>query len=233
MTVISVRDGDRLIGAVVELDEAPAPESATGTRRRHARHSVATSIGLPGTSPKWVAALEKASRYARDRMHVVVTGEPGVGKWTLVQEMIGAQGAADRCLTVDCRYLVGAEDFAQELPALTAEVLVLRHLDALSDAAARTLGNWIDGVAGEASPWILATCTGDDELGLAPGLLVERFRGVVLRLPALHERPDDIQAVVVDLVARHSRGRDVRLAPDAVRALARTSWPATSASSKT
>ena len=226
LTVVSVRDGDRLIGAVVALDEAPHAASETPGKRRQPKRPLLPAIRLPGANPKWVTALETAGRYARDRMHVVVTGEPGVGKWTLVRAMIDSQGTSDGAVTIDCRHLTGDDELDGELPTPSADVIVLRHVDALSDVAARTLGSWIERALGRDSPWILATCAcAAESMGLAQRLLVERFSGVVLRLPALHERPDDIQAVVVDLVAKHSRGRDVHLAPDAVRALGRTSWP--------
>ena len=235
--MVSVRDGDRLIGAVVALDEAPHAASETPGKRRQPKRPLLPAIRLPGANPKWVTALETAGRYARDRMHVVVTGEPGVGKWTLVRAMIDSQGTSDGAVTIDCRHLTGDDELDGELPTPSADVIVLRHVDVAQrrrgadprrlDRAAPSDGH---------SPWILATCACDrrDRCAWPATRSIERSSGVVLRLPALHERPDDIQAIVVDLVAKHSRGRDVHLAPDAVRGarpdeLAR----ATSASSRT
>jgi transcriptional regulator of acetoin/glycerol metabolism len=48
---------------------------------------------------------------------------------------------------------------------------------------------------------------------------------VTLRLPSLHEHPDDIPLIVRRLVATHARGRDVRLAGDTIRELSRANWP--------
>jgi transcriptional regulator of acetoin/glycerol metabolism len=225
LTFASIRDGDRLIGALVELDES---EEALPVRPHRLRHSAAPTIRLPGANAKWLAALETAARYARDRVQTVVTGRSGVGKWTVVCEMVGSDALANSAVTIDCRNLTGnqAMDDALLVAGADADVLVLRHLDALGDSAARGLAGWIDRVTAARAPWILGTLTCDlDEIGPAHRSVIERFRGVVLPLPALLERPDDIPSIVMALVAKHSRGREVCLAPDAVRELSRTSWP--------
>jgi transcriptional regulator of acetoin/glycerol metabolism len=225
LTIASILDGDRLIGALVELDEA---EVGLPARRHRPRQFTPPTIRLPGANAKWLAALETAARYARDRVQTVVTGRAGVGKWTVVREMVGTHALADSTVTIDCRDLTGdqATDAALLAPAADADVLVLRHLDALGESATRAVAGLIDQTMAVRAPWILGTLTCDhDEIEAAHRSLIERFRGVVLPVPALLERPDDIPSIVMALVAEHARGRDVCLASDAVRELSRTSWP--------
>ena len=202
-------------------------DAASGTpgKRRQPRRPLLPAIRLPGANPKWVTALATASRYARERMQVVVTGEPGVGKWTVVREMIDSQGTSDGAVTIDCRDLTGDDELDGELPTPSADVIVLRHLDVLGDVQRGP------SAAGSTGPR-----TG---LAVDPGDL----RG---RPPSRWARPNDCSsnASAVSFcgcrrctngptTSRHrdgprgqaSRGRDVRLAPDAVSELSRTSWP--------
>jgi transcriptional regulator with AAA-type ATPase domain len=53
-----------------------------------------------------------------------------------------------------------------------------------------------------------------------------RLNGFTLRLPALRERKQDLGLLIGDILARHSVGSKLTIAPDAARALLAHDWPA-------
>jgi transcriptional regulator of acetoin/glycerol metabolism len=221
-----IRDADRLIGAVIEIDGATAKSSAATAPRPL---TAIRTIGLVGESPRWRSALETAARYAAERMPTVVAGASGVGKWSVVKEMLGDLVDAPSTVMVDCADLAASHALrrlqASESPSPGA--VVLRHLDALTDEQVRELGTALDAASsGVGSGWIVATATGHvDTWTAAQRRLVDRLGAVVLPLPDLDSRREDIPLIVRVLVERHRRDRAVHFSDDAVNELKRATWP--------
>src|SRR4029079_5529034 len=104
------------------------------------------------------------------------------------------------------------------------EAVVLRHLESLSEETTRTLLSWLQ--RGPSRPWWVATLsTGGRDLSDAHQRIVGELGAVTLRLPALHERPEDIAVIARHVVATDPRSHAVRLSGDAVAELGRASWP--------
>jgi transcriptional regulator of acetoin/glycerol metabolism len=225
VTFTPIRDFDRLIGAIIDLDDAT---DGPVVRRKRPAGGKTPPICLPGNNVKWQSVVDSAVRYARDRIPAAVFGQPGVGKWTLAREMIRSQGLVELTQTIDGRDLVDATAAHDALAACpdTMQVLLVLHLDAASDAATATLGTWIDEVSAIRPLWPLATVTTQSGvLEQAHQARIERVRAVTLRLPSLDERADDIPLILRELVAKHGRGREIRFSSDAVRELSRPGWP--------
>jgi DNA-binding NtrC family response regulator len=55
--------------------------------------------------------------------------------------------------------------------------------------------------------------------------LLARLRGVTLDLIPLRERPEDVSLLVVNILRKYAPGRDVKLSPEAARALLEYDWP--------
>ena len=67
--------------------------------------------------------------------------------------------------------------------------------------------------------------TGGRELSDVHQRIVGELGAVALRLPALHERPEDVAVIARHVVATDPRSHAVRLSGDAVAELGRASWP--------
>lgn len=220
-----IDDTGRLIGALVELDES-ADIPAVHARRRP--QAPPRCFQLPGENSKWIGALDAAARYADDRVPVVIVGKPGVGKWSVVKAMTRAEFDADTTLSIDCADIDELKPFDEQIRSTgtTFRLILIRHLEAISGQGLRELTSFIDKVRSTESPWIVATlCTEHDEVAPEQRRLMERFGGIVLPIPDLDDRPDDIPAIVRDLLARHPRGRAVHMSADAISELSRASWP--------
>ena len=220
---VAIHDGGRLIGALVELDGVL--DKPVVAARRHTEPKV-RRLHLPGENSKWTAALEAAARVADERLPVVLIGAPGVGKWSIVREMAGLDFTADTTLRLDCSDLNQNRAIEDQIPTVpNTKVVLLQHLDTLSDRALRELGAFIDDRS-TIAPWIVATlCSTEATIGAEQRRFIDRFEGVVLSIPDLTDRPDDIPAIVQELLARHPRGRMVHLSVDAIGELSRASWP--------
>lgn len=224
LVCMAIRDGDRLIGVLVDLDDAS--QNPTVPVRRRAEPTT-RRLQLPGTSPKWLGALDAAVRFADEHIPVVLVGAPGVGKWSIVREMTGADFDCDATLKIDCSEIDEFQPLADQLPMVHAPRLVLlRHLDAISDRTLRELGGLVDELRAAGTPWIVATlCSEDGILTAEQQRLIGRFDGIALPIPDLSDRPDDIDAIVRHLLARHPRARMVHFSDDAISELSRASWP--------
>ena len=223
LTFTPIRESGRLIGALIDIDDHAEMPSM---RRPHRTSTTAGVIRLPGDSPGWVTVLEAATRFARDRVPTLVTGEPGVGKYALLRKMIESSGEPGSVTEVECRDLSADElERLTSAPLAVGSTLVLRRLDTIDQRCAAALSRWLDADAGQ-DIWVLGTCTtGSSVAEQAARALLERFHAVALRLPALSERASDIPAIVRSLVDRHAHGRQVDLTADVVRELGRAEWP--------
>ncbi len=224
LVCIAIHDSGRLIGALVDLESA-VEKPTVHTRRR--AEPITRRFQLPGENPKWIGALDAAARFADEHVPVVLVGASGVGKWSIVREMTGQDFEAETTLTIDCSHIDEVKPLAgQVLTAQTPNLVLLQHLDAISDHTLRELGAFIDDLRAADTPWIVATlCCEDGVISPEQRRLIERFDGIVLPIPDLHDRPDDIAAIVRYLLARHPRGRMVHISADAISELSRASWP--------
>jgi transcriptional regulator of acetoin/glycerol metabolism len=214
LTLTPVLDDGRLVGAIVDIDDA---HDGDVQRRRGATPTRA--IDLPGESVTWLAAMRAALRYAESRVPLVVTGEPGVGKSSLARAVVACHPTMTPPVELDCRDLAAGD----ALPP-AAEAVVLRHLESLSEETTRTLLSWLQ--RGPSRPWLVATLsTGGRDLSDAHQRIVGELGAVTLRLPALHERPEDIAVIARHVVATDPHSHAVRLSADAVAELGRASWP--------
>ena len=213
-----IRIGEVSVGAMIEVASPIRPEvarlAAELTGMDHVRSQIATALHRPMSD-------EAGSPAVRVR----VEGEVGTGKFSLVEELAIA---ADRNgpLTVLRCTSARAEGpdawlsaFSQRLIDPTG-TLVLRNLDQLPVGIADTVVGLLDDC--KDPPATITTVT------LAPSqpavVGVERFRGVVIRVPALRERREDIPGLVSQLL----RGREalgVRVSQRALTALVGYSWP--------
>jgi len=212
-------DGGECVGTIVRL-EAGAEETARAVlppRPDPFRH-------LVGQSPAFRGALDLARAAVERGLAAYLHGEPGCGKYALARAIAAAWGG--RCATVEGEEGGGrATRWSASLPRQLdgAEVVIVRHADALRGAAQRALLGALEGM--QPVPRLLATGQrAAARSGLAPGLL-QRLATLEIKLPPLRERREDIPPLVQQLVHALDAGQGARVSPAALQVLAQADWP--------
>ena len=207
--------------------------------------------------PKTRSVLELAARAAASDGSVLITGERGTGKALLAQAMHRFSRRGDAAfVAVDCDAAPDLfnpgdrEPSAQDsLPStadpqtlwrsanrgtLLLEEVVSLSLDSQSHLLSRLGGKKSGGVMSKSPEHdvrIMATsCTAVDDAvgqGRFQADLAQRLRGVVLALPPLRERSEDIPALVTHFAQQVASrtGRPVSITPQALAGLTAYSWP--------
>jgi transcriptional regulator of acetoin/glycerol metabolism len=188
-----------VVGLVIVAD-TPAPDDAPAAAPR--RRTV------PARAPHWSdlhAQLQAAASRGSDRL--LVTGESGVGKRTLVQEVFGSVRPLPELDGAEAEE-VGSRQWlatARELLTRTSEdpagpALLLSHLESLTIGASRSLGRILDTLPRSGDgPRVVATWTpAGSEAGPALQPLLDRFAAEPFEIPPLRRRPHDILKRLVD-----------------------------------
>lgn len=192
--------------------------------------TITADPGLPeprsvvSSSAAWntAAATVRAGLSAGDS--VVVIGEPGSGRFTLVEEVfrgLHPDGVVIGVPAADIRADVGAV-VGEMAAAWSAGTLhVLRDLDRLPDRVAARLVDLLAGL--DRPPPIVATSAGDQVEGSTLhlwGLFVSSAT-----VPSLRHRRADLPSLVATLLDDLAPHREVRLSHDADRVVASFDWP--------
>jgi sigma-54 dependent transcriptional regulator, acetoin dehydrogenase operon transcriptional activator AcoR len=210
---------------VIEFDLPSAPGPAA---RAHGRQAAAPPElrNLAGRSPAWRETCRRALSYQDSPLPMLVTGEPGAGKLALVSALFEATRLSGGVRIMDAA--LRPVDPGPWLSALAAavrgepKIVVLRHLHALEPAAAQAVCGLVDGAA-EGVRVVATSTTGEDVY--QP--LLDRLSVVVVEVPPLRERLDDVPVLLAEFSRRHGTGGiPPRWLPDAVQVLSRLDWPA-------
>jgi transcriptional regulator of acetoin/glycerol metabolism len=197
-----------MVGVVTLPAEVSTPSRPAGGRRHVARPE--------SGSPAWRAAWVAADEALRVDDAVLVIGEPGTGRFTLLSNVY-RQAGKGRVVAIEAADVeAGAEDVIARIRREPNPVLVvLRDIDRLAQAAAARLSTAITG----AVPSVAATAAGPVD-----GELLALFQTSVT-VPPLRNRASDIPALVDALLAELAPQRRVGLSREAQRLLQRYRWP--------
>jgi len=210
---------------------------------------------LVGASPEFRASLAIAAKAARNRLPILIIGEPGTGKETIARAIHAASLRA-RCqlLTLDCKAvpaniidseLLGHEKgafpgaFAAKVGKLVQAdggTLLLDEIGALPAETQAQLDRVL--ATGEVRPVglngsysvdvrIIATSSRPLPDDFDPGL-AERIGVTTVTLPPLRERSGDIPALVRHMLNRfcdQTGMRPLSIGNDALAVLMRYGWP--------
>jgi transcriptional regulator with AAA-type ATPase domain len=212
--------GEEVAGIVLLLDDEPGRSRPAVPGNR---------VGGPappppapgGRSPAWVAACGQIGAAFGRGDRLLVMGEPGTGRSTLVAELFGRRHPAGAVVAGEVEDVV-REALPESGPART--LVVLRHLDRIgADLAAR-----LPAFLGSLDPdrHLVAATLSDTSTGLdLPFRAVLGEFQQAVTLPPLRFRTDDLPGIVASLLTELAPDRRVRLHPEAGRLIGRHPWP--------
>jgi DNA-binding NtrC family response regulator len=210
---------------------------------------------LVGAAPDFRATLAVAAKAARNRLPILIVGEPGTGKETFAHAIHAASlRAKGPLVAVDCKAIpaniIDSELFGHEKGAFPGAfasrtgriveanggTLLLDEIGELPTLTQQALDRVL--ATGEVRP---VGCNGSNSVDVRivatasrplpdefdPGLS-ERIGGTVVVLPPLRDRSGDIPALARHLLARFSeqtRLRQLTIGNDALAVLMRYGWP--------
>jgi len=210
---------------------------------------------LIGAAPEFRAALAVAAKGARNRLPILIVGEPGTGKETIARAIHAASlRSRGPLLTLDCKSIpaniIDSELFGHEMGAFPGAfsaktgklvladggTLLLDEVGALPTETQERLDRML--ATGEVRPVglngshsvdvrVIATSSRPLPEDYNPGL-AERIASTTVTLPALRDRSGDIPALARHLLARFCEQtgmRQLSIGNDALAVLMRYGWP--------
>ncbi|MCB9675658.1 MAG: sigma 54-interacting transcriptional regulator [Alphaproteobacteria bacterium] len=214
-----------ITGAVVGILEILTPDPHHTGDRPHAMRFG----GLTSRSMVMAAMLHHARRLARAPVSVVIRGETGSGKATLVRAMHETSDRADRPLHRVVCNPHREVDWAALFERHGQGTVLLQHIDTLSAEQQQALArSWPDGDGPRILSTTAASLESETRAGrFEPGLMF-RCRGASIAVPPLRERPEDIIPLAMELVrpTTEKTGRRIRgFDGSATEILENHSWP--------
>lgn len=209
------------VGPTVAAPElGPVPRHPCESRR------IPPPRAAVGSSPAWRAAAATTEQSLRAGQAVIVLGEPGTGRSTLLSDLYLSLHPTGRVV------LVGADevestpgDVEDRLLRPCAEPVlhVLRDIDRLSPRAVQTLLARLGTVA-QPLRHVAATAVQGGG-GQAPHHPLLPLFQAAASVPPLRHRSTDVPALVRALLAQLAPHREVRLDDEAMRLVVRYPWP--------
>ena len=204
-----------------DLDDMISAVAAALGDKRAGQQSRSTEepTGFIGQSVAMQSAFKAIARAATSQAHVMITGEPGVGKRQAAEALLRARGVAAEDAVVVTPSNTATEIFGSTQAARQVVWLRLEEWSAEQQRAARDA---LDGGAGR----VIATVSQAPSNPI-DNRLAARLSECVITVPPLRERRSDIPALCEPFLAQFAR-RDkqdpVRLSKEAVDYLVNSPW---------
>ena len=184
--------------------------------------------GLIGTGPLWRRACSEIENGHRAGGWIVLEGEPGVGKLSLLRALhqrveptrrFSVVDGADAAAPNDARWLTQARRTIIEEDG----TIVLRHLDRLNDVALRLLSSALEEAARRQGAWV-AVAVPEGVVPPELGRLLRLFPSTV-HAPPLRHHVEDVEQLVPFLLNRLGCGGQLACSAEAMQLLLRSAWP--------
>lgn len=211
------------VGMVLLLDEDH--DFPSGSVRLQALRSLSTPIARsePASSPAWQAARAEALAALESGTGVLVIGEPGSGRLSLIAETFHEVYGDAPVVVIDAQRVERGEQIAGPENAVDeCALLVIRHLDKVS---APTVDTLTDLVSTATDAGYLLAVTIEPPTDEHPSAAMLPGIGQSVTIPPLRLRGTDLHTIVVRVVKTLSPQRNSRISPKAMRVLAAYSWP--------
>jgi sigma-54 dependent transcriptional regulator, acetoin dehydrogenase operon transcriptional activator AcoR len=187
-----------------------------------------STLSGSGQSPLWRRACNDIAAASSSHHALLVMGETGTGKFSLVAEIFHRVNPGGRSLLIDAVDISHSYDDAEvaleatKLPTL----YIFRNIDALSTDGVELLNTFLLALADSDRPAYVAATLSDANIDsdLPFRDLLVHFQQAVT-MPPLRHRTEDMPAVVARVLNKISQGRQTRVGPAAMRVICRYSWP--------
>jgi transcriptional regulator of acetoin/glycerol metabolism len=182
-----------------------------------------------GRSPLWRRACEGITTALTYHDALLVMGETGSGKFSLVTEIYHRVHHGGRSIAFDAAD-ISRESYADAEEALDATTVptlcIFRNIDELSTAGVDRLNSLLQVIAESDRPVSVAATLSDANIDsdLPFRDLLGHFQQAVT-VPPLRHRVEDLAAVVTQVLANVADRRGVKLSPAAMRVISGYSWP--------
>ena len=234
-----VSAGSEIAGIVVEVREAQERSAlrtrgnrdTTYTQRRRTTggSSIASSrtgaLGQDSHSPLWRRACSDVADALNKNESLLVIGEPGTGKFTLIATTFHHIHPGSRTIELDANDLThdsaGNKTFETTVPT----VYILRRLQDLTPEGVTKAQAFLNETGLSERPVCVAATVSESclDTGPVPDLLPHFQRSA--SVPPLRHRVDDLPELTRQILAKYSHGRSTSLNAAAMRAMARYTWP--------
>ena len=182
-----------------------------------------------GQSAVWKRACSDISAALSEHRPLLVMGETGTGKFSLVAEIYHRVNPGGRSVLMDAggisRHSYPDADIAVQATTLPT-LYIFRNIDQLSTDGLEELNTFLLMLAdSDRDVYIAATLSDasiDSDLPFRD--LLAHFQQAVT-VPPLRHRTEDLPAVVARILAKISPGRRTTVGPSAMRLISRYSWP--------
>jgi energy-coupling factor transporter ATP-binding protein EcfA2 len=182
-----------------------------------------------GKTPSWRAAVREIESALRDREPLLVMGESGCGKFTLLTELYHAVQDGGRSLRFDAVKISRTSyDEAEEALQVTTKptLYIIRNIDDLTTEGVERLATFMMAAVETDLPVHVAATLSDASLdSQLPFHELLPFFQTAVTVPPLRHRTADIGSLVDRLLADLAPHRDVRVTPAALRLITRYAWP--------
>lgn len=223
-----VLNGDQSAGIVahVRLDHA---DDSQQVRVRDAMPQLPLP-GLVGSGPPWLHACHAVERAFRSGEWLVVEGEPGVGKLSVLRAVQLRRQPVGRFVVLESSDAGADPDWlasARRVILEGADNVVIRHVDLLESAALRGISSALQDARGavrEHPLWAAVTLGRPAEHNKELLALLQLFPST-LEVPPLRLHLEDMKLLVPLFLSRLGQGGHLVCSPEAMRLLMRMSWP--------
>jgi len=182
-----------------------------------------------GQSPLWKRACNDIASASANHHALLVMGETGSGKFSLLAEIYHRVNPGGRSLLIDAVDISPYfyDDAEAALEATNRPTLyIFRNIDELSTDGVEELNKFLLALADSDRPVSVAATLSDANLDsdLPFRDLLVHFQQAVT-VPPLRHRIEDVDTVVTQVLNEISQGRNTRVGPAAMRVIRRYSWP--------
>src|SRR6202008_4312006 len=233
------RAGSEIAGIVLEVREAQEPSALRtrgnrDTRYPQRRRTTAGSsipsgrtgaLGQDSHSPLWRRGCGDGADALTKHESLLVIGEPGTGKFTLIATTFHRIHPGSRTIELDANDLTSDSTATKTLETTLPTVYILRRLQDLTPDGVTQARAFLDEAARRTGPVCVAATTSESCLDTGPLRdLLPHFQRPA-SVPPLRHRVDDLPELTRQILAKYSHGRSTSLNAAAMRTMARYTWP--------
>ena len=208
---------DRTLPAV----DAPDPRT---TAIASGLHNPPPSI-TESRCPAWKRACDSIVESLGRRENLLVLGESGTGKFTLLAELFHRMYPSGRSIAIDADRVTRQGELTA-VDTTTSTLLIVRNLDRLTTYGVDVLNEFFDSLDLDTRNFIVAATLSDTgiESDLPCKDVLANFEQSVT-VPAIRFRSVDFPRLVDRTLREIAPERRIRLSPEAMRVLGAYSWP--------